>query len=309
MKKSIVYCLLITVNGLLFNSCDYVSSPFLKSPTGSIVISSVNSVKTIDSTSNKKNVLVEDYTGEYCENCPFAAYELDTLIKTYGKRIVPLSVNTGSFADPSQVPSPYKSYDYTSPAGDIYGGQTAFNVQAFPNGFINRQGALTANPSPYSAWGGLVANSIANDTCFVQLKLSAQFDTITRNLSVTASGTFLKVLSGSYNLVVLLTEDSMMGPQNVGGSLHQNYAHRFVLHDAINSTWGDSLVSNGSAVNQTFTKTYTYTVLNKYPASSTAPLTCNYKQCSVIAYIYNSKLGSPSQYVVLQSLALKVYNK
>ncbi|MHB8259650.1 MAG: Omp28-related outer membrane protein [Bacteroidia bacterium] len=311
-----VTCYLFLVSCLLLlSSCDYVTNPLLPHSGG--VLNTSTTITEADSTGNKKNVFVEDYTGEWCENCPNAAIELDTLIKTYGSRITPMSVNTGYYATPSGLPTPYKNYNYTSATGDVYGGLSGFNIQAFPNGFVNRIGALAQNPSPYSVWGTLVANSISNDTCFIKLKLSTQYDTVSRNLNVTTTSTFIKALSGSYNLVLLLTEDSMIGPQlKIGVGLISNYAHRFVLHDAINSTWGDTLVTNGASLNQTSTKTYSYSISKYYPTATsqiaganTPTLTCNFKQCYVVAYIYNSKVGSSTQYVVLQSQALKIYQR
>jgi len=327
MKKHFSYQLTIiskqvlvfTAYCLLFSACDYIINPLL--PTSGGALNKSTTVTATDSTGNLKNILVEDYTGEDCENCPAAADELDTLIKTYGSRITPMSVNTGGYAAPSTpLPAPYKYYNYTSATGDVYGGLAGFNVQAFPNGFINRQGALAQNPSPYSIWGSMVAASIASDTCFIKLKLSTQFDTVSRNLSVTASTTFLKALSGSYNLVLLLTEDSMISPQlRISVGEIPNYAHRYVLHDAINSTWGDSL-TNHSTINQTLTQTFSYAIATSYPNStsqpnptlSTAAIACNYKKCRVVAYIYKANASTtqyPAQYIVLQSLQLKIYQK
>ena len=142
----------------------------------------------------------------------------------------------------------------------------------------------------------------------VQLTLITQFDTTSKNLTVTATSKFLNALSGTYNLVVLLTEDSIIAPQNRSGTEIKTYAHRFVLRDAINSTWGDALVSNGTTTNQTIVKTYTYKVGTSYPPSpTTSPIACNFKHCSVVAYIYDATQGSPTQYIVQQSQQKKIY--
>ena len=317
MKKFINCSLSLVTCLFLLSACDYITNPLLHKSGGTVNTST--SVSASDSTGNIKNIMIEDYTGLWCENCPFAAYRLDTIIHQYAPgRIVPLSVNYGYYATPtSPLPAPYNKYNYTSAVGDVYGNLFVTSSGSFPCGFINRVGAITLNSSVYSVWCSLVA-AAASDTCFVKLKLSTQFDTISRNLSVTATTTFMKALSGSYNLVILLTEDSMIGPQNIGGVLSLNYPHRFVLHDAINSIWGDSL-SNHSTPNQRLSQTFQYTIAMAYPNSNsqiagynTPALTCNYKQCSVVAYIYKANASTtqyPAQYVVLQSLALKIYQK
>ena len=76
------HCLLFTVYCLLFTACDYVSNPLLPKSGG--VINATNAIKASDSTGTLTNFLVEDYTGEYCENCPSAASALDNLIASHG---------------------------------------------------------------------------------------------------------------------------------------------------------------------------------------------------------------------------------
>jgi hypothetical protein len=306
IKTSTIFLIVIC-----FSACDYVSSPYKNQNSGSSggVINAANTVKAADSTS-LKNVLVEDYTGITCGNCPGAADILDTMIKKYGSRIVPMAVNAGSFATPPLAPS-YYNIDFTSTTGDDY--NTFFGISSNPNGMVNRKGyAQGTCVQTDGSWDGLANNSINNDTSFVKLKLSTQFDTVTRNISVTATSTFLSAISGNYNLVVLLTQDSIIAPQlkyGAPGNKITNYAHRYALRDAINSTWGDTLVANGATLNQTITKTYTYTIKSTYgnATSSSAPLACNVKQCYIVAYIYNRTSGSSKQYEVLQSLQLKIY--
>jgi hypothetical protein len=250
-----------------------------------------------------KNVLVEDYTGITCGNCPYAAEELDTLIKKYGSRIIPMAVNAGSFADPPLAPS-YYNIDFTCSVGETY--NTFFGISSNPNGMINRKGYLQqTHIQTYGNWDALVYNSLQFDTAFVKLSLTTTFDTSSKNLNVTATSKFLKALAGKYNLVVLLTQDSIKAPQlKYGVGEIANYQHRFALRDAVNSAWGDSLVSNGAALNKTVTKTYSYVVKANYgvATSSNPPIPCNFKQCYVIAYVYNT-----TTYEVLQSIQKKIY--
>jgi hypothetical protein len=298
--------LLLVMLVVCFSACDYVSSPYKNSNNGQIgIINNATAVKASDSTS-LKNVLVEDYTGITCGNCPYAADELDTLIKKYGKRIVPMAVNAGSFADPPLAPS-YYNIDFTCPAGETY--NTFFGISSNPNGMINRKGyPQGTNVQTYGNWDALAYSSIQNDTSFIKLNLNTTFDTVSRALSVVVTSKFLVTRSsGKYNLVVLLTQDSIKAPQlKYGVGEIVNYQHRFALRDAINSPWGDSLVSNGAALNKTIVKPYNYTIKSTYGAATTsnAPIACNTKQCYVVAYIYNA-----TTYEVIQSLQLKIYNK
>jgi hypothetical protein len=296
MIKLIKTASLIIISVVCFLACDYVSSPYKQQP---------GIVTSTDTSKVYKNVLVEDYTGITCGNCPGAADVLDSMIKKYGSRIVPMAVNAGSFASPPLAPSQY-NIDFTSPTGDAY--NTFFGISSNPNGMVNRKGYPLTNVQTDGAWDGLAYNIIQNDTAFIKLTLNTTFDTTSRNLSVTATSKFLKALSGKYYLVVLLTQDSIMAPQLKYGAPNSqivNYAHRYALRDAINSTWGDSLVSNGAALNKIVIKTYNnYNIKATYGAatSSHGPIPCNFKQCYVVAYVYNG-----TTYEVLQSMQKKIY--
>ncbi|MEO8759715.1 MAG: Omp28-related outer membrane protein [Bacteroidia bacterium] len=298
--KKIIALLVVMI---YFSSCDYVTVP-LKPRT--IVTSG-------DTNKVYKNILVEDYTGSTCVNCPFAAEELDTLISIYGSRIIPMSVNAGNFA----TPVPTYSLNLQSPVGDAYDAFFNMSGTGNPCGMINRKGnPLNAKYLLWGQWGASVQNIIQNDTAFIKLTLSTTFDTTSRVLSVTATSTFLKSLSGTYNLVVLFTQDNIIGPQKKSGTAGiSNYVHRFVLKDALTSTWGDALVTAGSNTNQVITKTYSYNVAATYPTAAMAtnnpgnkpPTICDFRQCSIVAYIYDATSNGPTQYEVLQAEQKKIY--
>lgn len=285
-------------------SCDYVSAPLKSSQP--INNNTGNSNKVL------KNVLIEDYTGSTCVNCPSAAAELDSLIAMYGSRIVPISVNAGSFA----IPVPTYSLNLQSAVSDAYDGFFNMSNTGNPCGMINRKGTpLSAKYLLWGQWGAATQSIIQNDTAFVQLALTTTFDTTSRALNVSVNTTFLSALTGAYNLVVLFTQDSIIGPQkSITLGEIVNYAHRFVLRDNLSAIWGDVLASSGTNIGQVVTKTYSYNVGATYPAAGTTTnpgnqpaIACNFKKCSIVAFVYNATTSSPSQYEVLQSATKKIY--
>lgn len=285
-----------------FAGCDYIIVPL--KPRAVITSNDTNKVY--------KNVLVEDYTGSTCVNCPPAATALDSLISLYGDRITPLSVNAGNFA----VPVTTYSLNLQSAVGDAYDGFFNMSNTGNPCGMVNRKGnPLSSKYLLYPLWASTTQSIILNDTAFIKLKLVITFDTTTKALTVNATSTFLKSLSGTYNLVVLLTQDSIVGPQKSGTSGEiANYVHRFVLRDAITTTWGDALVTAGASANQIVVKNYNYTINAVYPAAGSTnnpankpAIACKFKQCSIVAYVYDATQGSSTQYEVLQSAQKKIY--
>ena len=84
-----------------------------------------------------QNILIEDFTGHYCGNCPLAAIEAKRLEEKYGSRIVVMGIHCTYFAKPKD-PNGIFGNDYRTPAGDAL--ESKFNVGSagLPKGLINR---------------------------------------------------------------------------------------------------------------------------------------------------------------------------
>ena len=93
---------------LLIQACDKIEAPYRE---GAVVVSGTNDSTVVigsdtivfpsDTASPRKKVLVEDYTGHLCGNCPYAGLLLnDTLRGIYGDKFITVSVHSGFFAYP-----------------------------------------------------------------------------------------------------------------------------------------------------------------------------------------------------------------
>jgi thiol-disulfide isomerase/thioredoxin len=278
---------------LLFSSCDKVKNPYLKT---------VNNGN--DTTITKvRKVLVEDYTGHFCGNCPSAAITLQQLRTQYGSKLVTMGVHVGFYAEPNPLHSlpscaPPGSFttDFRTTAGNNYNTQFGNDGIGLPNGMVNRVTVSGSNVIPNSNWGTVVAG-IINTPPDAYMQITTTYSS--GMLNTTVKSQFLNPLSGTYNLVVLLTQDSIVDWQEdytiTPNSCVQNYVHRHVLRGAINgagSGWGDSLTTNPIAGTGFLTKTYSSYTLN--PA-------WNIAQCYVVAFIYNT-----STYEVVQAEERKI---
>ena len=108
---------------LLLQSCDKIEPPYKESAVDQ------------GGTATKK-VLLEDYTGHLCPNCPTASKKAIDLQQLYEGKLIIMSVHAGYFATP--LGSPFNA-DFRSEAGNTW--DTFFGISAAgnPNGMINRQ--------------------------------------------------------------------------------------------------------------------------------------------------------------------------
>lgn len=235
-------------------SCDKIEGPYRD------VSVTVNDTSQSDTTKVYRKVLVEDYTGHTCGNCPRAAEAADSIIKNYKGKVVVVAVHAGFFAKPKTTGSLY-TYDFRNTASTEFDAFFGIGSAGNPNGMINRRGYPNLKHIiPYPAWDDSVAQFI-NKLADASIKIEATVSGSTVNTTV--SGKFLNSLTGNYNLGVYFMEDSIVNWQKDYAKNPQdipNYLHRHVLRGAISSTtWGDQIAAN-PAVNTAYSKSYTYTM-------------------------------------------------
>lgn len=283
MKKLFFLTFLLLI--VLFQFCDKIDNPYPAKKNGGI------------DTTIKRKILLEDYTGHTCPNCPAAAVVAKQLKDDYGDRLIVMGVHVGFFAEPCPphpLPqgAPAGSYanDFRTTEGESYNTTFGNDGEGLPNGMVNRKEFGGTKVLDKTAWNSAIA-AIINTPADVNIKITNTYDTITRNLNCSVQSTFVNGLSGNYKLVVLITQDSIIDWQLDGSNNVQNYVHRHVLRGAINSVWGDVLVNGNVVAGATSTKSYPYTINAGWDVA----------QCEVVAFIYNESTNE-----ILQAAEEKV---
>ncbi|MBK5283944.1 MAG: Omp28-related outer membrane protein [Bacteroidia bacterium] len=301
--------LLFILSGLsvLFFSCDKVDPPYT-TQTGVTQGDSTCSFPT-DASPVYRKILVEDYTGHLCGNCPFAAnaiYGSGGLKILHGDTVISMGVHAspGSTFTETCPPHPYPNgaqafapvytEDFRTPAGETW--LTDFGVSSNPKGMVSRtvyNANLVLSPTAWNS--ALMALSVTPAAMKIQI-LNTYTDA-NGDLNTCIKTSFLAALNGDYKLSVVLTEDSVKGWQEdytiipSVAPLFQNdtnYIHRHVLRGAINASYGEVIKTGGAAVGDTVVKSYKIN-LNSLPVSVN-PLNpvLNINRCSVIAFVYDA---------------------
>lgn len=195
-----------------------------------------------------RNILLEDYTGHQCGNCPAAALVAENLTKQYKGRVITIAVHAGFFA---RTNSKYPM-SYTTTVGNEWDGSTGFNVSAVgnPNGMVNRKnydgGGVIQKESK---WPSSVSAAL-NDPYILSLDIQPEYNSTSRNLNTTVKARFKNSYPNSVNLAVILTEDSIIGPQTdytKNPDLIPNYVFMHMLRDGITGAWGVALKTGSIA--------------------------------------------------------------
>ena len=87
-----------------------------------------------------RNILIEDFTGHTCQNCPEAAKELEAIHDVYGDQIIGIAIHVvKSFARPyPESAAPKFQYDFRTEWGNAW--ESLFEITSLPKGMVNRIG-------------------------------------------------------------------------------------------------------------------------------------------------------------------------
>lgn len=206
----------------------------------------------------KKNVLVEDFTGQNCVNCPGAASLLhDLAASSMGEHIVAVSIHGGALAmgiDKSPL-------GLATALGEDY--NTHFGVQAWPSGMIDRTDGAgnVGRTCDVPSWTAGIVSQLSKEL-LVDLTANTTFNAETRELhvDVTAEGTEGHSITADMKLTVWLTESGIEGFQKYSDHNDTKYIHNHVLREALSDPYGDTMTieSNRSTVSYSYTIPATY---------------------------------------------------
>lgn len=206
-----------------------------------------------------RNVLLEDFTGQRCVNCPKAAEIIHQLEKAYGDRFIPV----GIYWEPKPVPN-----GLATETGKEY--FSNWNVEAQPAGLVGRHGAISYIPND---WIGLVRDEIQR-TADIEMLAEATLNDKQIDITITETSQ-QNAVSGK--LQVWIIEDGIVATQLMpDGSANKDYVHNHVFRTAVNGTWGDDITIGAGT---TLTQTFHQTIDSQWDTT----------KLSVVAFVYNDK--------------------
>ena len=202
-----------------------------------------------------RNVLLEDYTGHTCGNCPAAGKKSDEMVDKYGEQVVPVGVHAGFFAETKD--SGKYSTDFTTGAGEEY--FEYFNVITNPNGLVNRSPFNGKTVLGIDQWEGAIEQATKTGR-LAALGMKNVYNTERRVAMLEVNITFDSATSKLHNLIIMIIEDNIVDWQKDYSDPKrdiEDYVHRHVLRGVVdNKTWGDPVNVNPVSAGKSFTQAY-----------------------------------------------------
>ena len=218
---------------LIFSSCEEVG-PVIDLTPGSVLKDTTYVITQLPATQHKM-VLVEEFTGATCNNCPNGHLITSQLIAEHPDSVIVVAIHNDN---PQALPYPNEE-DFRTAEG-IQISQKLGGSAAIPSAAINRRifPGETQEVIFLNKWKNYTTEELKTPPR-INLTIESDFNASSREVIVTATAVFLENVDSTTNLSIMITESDIISPQKlVDLSTDYNYVHNHVLRDMITPAFG-----------------------------------------------------------------------
>lgn len=188
---------------------------------------------------NTRLVLIQEFTGQFCVNCPQGHTMLSNIQKLYGDNVITVGIHAGALAWDDAVNGGLKTAD-----GDTYA--ASWDVRSYPSIIVNHHGAPIENTALWQSAVGDEMGKMAEADIRLDIRKEGMNYTVATTLSASTD------MDAKYQLWI--TEDSIISIQQKksdGASgddgYDLNYCHNHVYRASINGIGGEDVQLRGAA--------------------------------------------------------------
>jgi hypothetical protein len=175
----------------------------------------------VSTTPENKNVILEEFTGIYCQFCPDGHLIAQNLHNANPNDVFLINIHTGGYANPNGPSDP----DFNT----LFGGTIANNsgLTGYPAGTVNRSAFTGITPQGGSGttalsrgdWSAAAADVLAQSS-YVNVGVQASYDMVTGILTVNTETYYTQTTTNINVLHVAVVQNNVAGPQT--GALSYN---------------------------------------------------------------------------------------
>lgn len=192
-------------------------------------------LKTSVSAPQDRNVLMEEFTGTKCANCPDGHAIVKTLKTNYADRLVAYGLHYGTLAEPART----GDEDFRTGAAEEVA--NSFGASSMPTALIDR----SKNPSNSFIYGRGDWSTIVNARLTTPAKFnitgSVRFDNIQNKYILSYELECLQATTDPLLYSIVLTEDEIISSQLKGSTVLYPYTHFHVTRKFLTNSLGSQL--------------------------------------------------------------------
>ncbi|MGB0429878.1 MAG: Omp28-related outer membrane protein [Bacteroidia bacterium] len=215
----------------------------------------------VSTSPEKKNAVLEEFTGIYCTFCPDGHKRAQELKDANKGDVVLINIHQGGYANPNAGDP-----DFRTPWGDAIAGQSG--LSGYPAGTVNRHKFAASQDGGTAQSRGDWANSAStmmSENSPVNVAIQTELDMANRELTIDVEVYYTADAANAKNkLNVAILQNNVPGPQTGATSYYPenilangDYNHQHMLRDLVTGQWGEDIDATSGSF---FSKTYTYSI-------------------------------------------------
>jgi len=227
-------------------------------------------------------VMVEEYTGVRCPNCPAGAAIIKTAINSNPGRVAAVAIHAGVLSQPIDDKSDldFRTDDATA-LMNFFG---AINVPQ-PAASIDR---IPDNDGDYfnsmkNTWANLISERLAVPAR-LNIHATSDFDEETKKAAIRVKLAYTQQENKAQKLMIVITESKMIDVQEDAGQYIDNYEHNHVLRDIITPHSGKAILSDVAVK--------TPGLVYEYGMEYEVNPAWNPENCNIVVFVYNDDNGN-----------------
>ncbi len=229
----------------------------------------------------ERQVLIEEFTGVRCVNCPAGSEAIEALLSIHGEKLVAVSIHAGFFS----TPYPESQQNLATPEGNAILNLLGQPI-GYPTAVVNRTqfDGEESFQVGQSTWPGYVAQELATPPT-VKIDLQTQFSDSDRLLKVNSFLYVQELIDDpDVRLTLYLIENGIEDKQLTPSGPQDDYIHKHVFREAITATDGE-LINESMTAGVVIERNHSFTV----------PVEWNINNCHVVGFVH---LGGGSKDVL-----------
>jgi hypothetical protein len=238
-----------------------------------------------------KNVLIEEFTGVKCPNCPDGHNIVATIQNTNPSRVI--AVGYYPFGQAQTEPlkdltkADFRIADATE-LSTLLGG-----IQFLPIAAVDRKMFGGAILTARTLWSSNVQARLAVATP-INMQLSVSYDDATREAIIKTTLKYTSALSTKHNISLAIYENNLVDAQEYPTYIDSSYTFKHVLRDVITPVGGASVLDSltTKAAGLVFEKTILYTLPAKWNPSN----------CKIVAFVHDAAATKEVYQVIEKSV-------
>jgi hypothetical protein len=238
-----------------------------------------------------KNVLIEEFTGVKCPNCPDGHNIVATIQNANPSRVIAIGYYPFGQAQTEPLKDLTKADFRIADATEL--STLLGGIQFLPIAAVDRKMFGGAILTARTLWSSNVQARLAVATP-INMQLSVSYDDASREAIIKTTLKYTSALSTKHNISLAIYENNLVDAQEYPTYIDSSYTFKHVLRDVITPVGGASVLDSltTKAAGLVFEKTILYTLPAKWNPSN----------CKIVAFVHDATATKEVYQVIEKSV-------